>query len=82
MSKNVNIETIHAVAGHKEIVRKLKHMFEARIIYNKYEDQKDFMTAIIQESSILDTIPKFVLSRQLSDIKFGNEILIQKGNSG
>ena len=80
MSKNVNIETIHAVAWHKEIIKKLKNIFESRIINNKYEDQKDFMTAIIQESSVLDAISKFVLSRQLSNIKFGNEILIQKGN--
>ena len=82
MSKNVNIETVHAVAWHKEIIRKLKHIFEARIIQNQYADQSDFMTAIIQESNILDIISKFVLSRQLSDIKFDNEILIQKGDLG
>lgn len=63
MRNGVKVETIHAVSWHKQILRKLKDVFEERI-FNDSSDE-DFVTAVLREASKFGGLANNAILQQL-----------------
>lgn len=63
MRNGTKVETVHAVSWYKEIVRKMKDVFEARILGQVSDD--DFLNEILKNASQFGGLANRVISQQL-----------------
>lgn len=75
--KGIQIETVHAVTWHKNIVKQLKNIFE-RMVQDDTYNQEMFVSDIIEQSSSMDKMSRHVIYKQITPgISMDNEILMQ-----
>lgn len=72
----ITVETVHAVAWHKEIVNALKDVFERKVTDEAYLDQ-DFIKDVFNQAKGIEAFSKYVVARQLGQGRhLDREILI------
>lgn len=76
LENGIKVETIHAVAWHKEIMRSLSSVLEDRIKHDTPDDT--FKHAIISAMEDAGFYQKYVLMKQLGEAYLGSEFLISK----
>jgi len=76
MEKGHRVETIHAVAWHKDIMNTLSEVLENRI--RKNTPDKDFLKHVIECMIDAGFYQKYILARQLGSQNFGTEFLLSK----
>ncbi len=77
LEKGIRVETVHAVTWHKKIAKALKPLLEAKIISGLYDDDKDFLEALVKLGKKMGFYSKHLLKQQFGDgADLGSEILI------
>lgn len=76
LERGMRVETIHAVAWHKSIMRSLEGVLEKRIKHNTPDSE--FRYSIISAMEKAGFYEKYVLLKQLGDNYLGSEFLISK----
>ena len=74
LERGIKVETIHAVAWHKEIMRSMSSVLEERIKHNTSDEE--FKRSIIIAMEAAGFYQKYVLMKQLGDSYLGSEFLI------
>jgi hypothetical protein len=75
LSKGISVETIHAVAWHKQIAKALREEIEKKVIDDTYTNEQ-FLADVVKRSSNLDQLSKALILKQVEGL-LNSETLVQ-----